>query len=466
MPPFTPRRARRGGGGGGGGLGRGARSPAGPPKGLFETINSKWYCDCTPRTQAAIRTVQKEGRNKGRKFWTCAKDRRDQCDLFIWDDEARARELQAQEAAGLLQAPPSTPRFRQTRLTDDGSGGGGGGCGFTQTTAPPQTPTRQRAARVDPGAVDDTDDSSSSSSSDTDAQMARDEATPASATRSQRSSATAANTPSQASSRTLSRGPSSSRQQQQQQKEAAAPPPAKRGKKRKHDEYSDEDFEGSDMERDLAELTDSVVASLGRQCREMATAAPATPSKSSLRQHQRGGAGLPPTPVSRNALLISRSADGGGKSRKRVRLSTPTGGISSPTSSPTPRTSSSSSGGTAAVGNDNDDDDEDDDNEYRDDYDVTREVLTLLGRHKHKYKQQDRDTTARLRTDVRACLNGWALRAESVKRARDLARHGMASRDARVAELQARVAALEAERAADRRRIVEYREAAKKLLEG
>ncbi|KLU91139.1 hypothetical protein MAPG_09662, partial [Magnaporthiopsis poae ATCC 64411] len=104
MPPSTPRRARRGGGGSGGSR-RGVRAQAGPPKGLFETLNSKWYCDCTPRTQAAIRTVQKDGKNKGRKFWTCAQERRDQCGFFLWDDDARARELEAQEAAG--QPPPS-----------------------------------------------------------------------------------------------------------------------------------------------------------------------------------------------------------------------------------------------------------------------------------------------------------------------------------------------------------------------
>ncbi|KAL8377824.1 hypothetical protein RB595_008484 [Gaeumannomyces hyphopodioides] len=452
MPPFTPRRARRGGGGG---SRRGARSPAGPPKGLFETTNSKWYCDCTPRTQAVIRTVQRDGKNKGRKFWTCAKDRRDQCDLFIWDDEARARELEAQEAAG-LQPPPSTPRFRQTRLTDDGSGGG---CGFTQTAVPPpQSPTRPHVSRGVPGAVDDADDSSSSSS-DTDAQMARDEASAsaaAAADRTQRSSAAA---PSQASPRTQGR-PSPPRPQQQQE---AAPPPARNEKKRKRDEYSDEDFEGSDMERSLAELTDSVVASSGRQRQGMAAATPATPSRSSLRQ-QRGAAtaaGLPPTPVSCNALLIARSGGGGSSSHKRVRLSTPTGGISSPTSSPTPRANSSSSGGPAAAVDDEEEEEEEE--EDRDDYDVTREVLSLLSRYTQKRRQQQ--DPAHLRSDVRACLNGWALRASSVKRARDIAHQGMALRDARIAELQAEVTALEAERAADRRRIAEYREVAKKLLE-
>ncbi|CAM9875945.1 unnamed protein product, partial [Sphacelaria rigidula] len=36
----------------------------------------------------ALRTVQKEGANKGRQFYCCANPRADQCKTFIWVDES------------------------------------------------------------------------------------------------------------------------------------------------------------------------------------------------------------------------------------------------------------------------------------------------------------------------------------------------------------------------------------------
>ena len=33
------------------------------------------------------RTVQKEGPNKGRQFYTCSKPREDQCGFFEWADD-------------------------------------------------------------------------------------------------------------------------------------------------------------------------------------------------------------------------------------------------------------------------------------------------------------------------------------------------------------------------------------------
>uniref|UniRef100_A0A8D0L3H9 DNA topoisomerase n=1 Tax=Sphenodon punctatus TaxID=8508 RepID=A0A8D0L3H9_SPHPU len=61
-----PNPARRGGGGGGGGGG-------------------SMICKCDQ--PAILRTVQKDGPNKGRQFHTCSKPREQQCGFFQWADE-------------------------------------------------------------------------------------------------------------------------------------------------------------------------------------------------------------------------------------------------------------------------------------------------------------------------------------------------------------------------------------------
>ncbi|KAK9371808.1 uncharacterized protein V1513DRAFT_454461 [Lipomyces chichibuensis] len=61
--------------------------------GLYEDGN--WKCDCNPRRQAAFRQVKKDGRNKGRFFYSCATGK---CNLFLWEDDARLREGDARSA--------------------------------------------------------------------------------------------------------------------------------------------------------------------------------------------------------------------------------------------------------------------------------------------------------------------------------------------------------------------------------
>jgi DNA topoisomerase-3 len=42
---------------------------------------------CRCKEDAAQRTVTKEGANKGRLFWGCAKGKDEGCGFFEWDDE-------------------------------------------------------------------------------------------------------------------------------------------------------------------------------------------------------------------------------------------------------------------------------------------------------------------------------------------------------------------------------------------
>lgn len=51
---------------------------------------------CRCNQDAANREVKKEGRNKGRHFWCCAKPQSDSCGFFEWDDDApRAQSFSA-----------------------------------------------------------------------------------------------------------------------------------------------------------------------------------------------------------------------------------------------------------------------------------------------------------------------------------------------------------------------------------
>lgn len=77
--PSTSRQWQRGRGGGGGGRGGASRATTNP-----SSSSAVVMCNCE---QVAVqRTVQKEGPNKGRQFYTCSKPRESQCGFFEWSD--------------------------------------------------------------------------------------------------------------------------------------------------------------------------------------------------------------------------------------------------------------------------------------------------------------------------------------------------------------------------------------------
>ncbi|CAK7223417.1 hypothetical protein SCUCBS95973_005171 [Sporothrix curviconia] len=96
--PSTPRTSRVAGG-----------NPATPSSGrgsdgLF--ANGQWFCDCKPRRPAALRETRKPGANKGRWFYTCPQERRNQCTFFLWEDYAGVSSGAGSGAGGGHRGPP------------------------------------------------------------------------------------------------------------------------------------------------------------------------------------------------------------------------------------------------------------------------------------------------------------------------------------------------------------------------
>lgn len=66
-----------------------AGKPPSKPRGSYE--NGQWLCECNPRVPAEHFQVKKEGKNKGRWFYTCQKHESERCGFFLWDDDAKPR---------------------------------------------------------------------------------------------------------------------------------------------------------------------------------------------------------------------------------------------------------------------------------------------------------------------------------------------------------------------------------------
>ncbi|KAK0931564.1 hypothetical protein LTR29_016377 [Friedmanniomyces endolithicus] len=98
------------------------------PKGLF--ADGIWQCECSPRLPAEHFKVKKEGKNQGRWFYTCQNQEPKRCGFFLWDEDAKPR-----EEAAVLGGSRTEPLERK-------SGGGEVQEGWDAGRA-------QRAARTD-----------------------------------------------------------------------------------------------------------------------------------------------------------------------------------------------------------------------------------------------------------------------------------------------------------------------------
>ncbi|KAI0555440.1 hypothetical protein F4679DRAFT_169156 [Xylaria curta] len=73
-------------------------SPPSTPKspsfnGIFR--NQRWLCNCDPRLDAVVKTVTQNPKNHGRRFYSCPNyGKGNYCDMFLFIDDARARELE------------------------------------------------------------------------------------------------------------------------------------------------------------------------------------------------------------------------------------------------------------------------------------------------------------------------------------------------------------------------------------
>ena len=106
--------------------GRGGASRGGSrsttAKGVF--ADGIWHCNCTPRLPAEHFKVKKEGKNQGRWFYTCQNQQAQRCDFFLWDEDAKLR-----EEGAVLNNSRTEPSARGVSAAQDGwdAGRGGGG---------------------------------------------------------------------------------------------------------------------------------------------------------------------------------------------------------------------------------------------------------------------------------------------------------------------------------------------------
>ncbi|RYP90567.1 hypothetical protein DL770_003329 [Monosporascus sp. CRB-9-2] len=385
--------------------------PPSRPDGLFR--NGVWYCNCPPRLPAVQFTVRRETKNKGRSFYGCPKKRSEgnQCDLFLWAEDARSREVDTLLMGKNPETPGSsrkklrqttlhmsiTPRADRSRRLDERTPvtevpdlnhvarGDGSAAAPVPAPASAETATLRAtsgsSSAPPPVAADDLDlssDLSTDLSTDAEGELARmaDAASPSSS-------------------------PNTG---------------AKRKRPDDDDEYSD--FSSGEEEQ-LLTITDRSSGLGGGKKRD----AFATPSVAAGRIHNVETASSMPTPLTDKPL-------------RRILFADPKVGSPPPTTHrdnnnkrqrtvDEARDRASPPGATGESTHD----------------DVTHEVMSLL--------QTREGVDEAVLRDVRAALERHAARARGLERGRDAARRAARDTEARVAELERRVADLEDRRAAD-----------------
>ncbi|RYP74595.1 hypothetical protein DL771_002861 [Monosporascus sp. 5C6A] len=399
---------------GGGTSGTAPSTPPPPsrPDGLLR--NGVWYCNCTPRLPAVQFTVRRETKNKGRSFYGCPKKRSEgnQCDLFLWAEDARSREVDAV----LMTTSPGTPGSGQKKMR--------------QTTLHAcVTPRTDRSRRLDER-TPVTEVADLNLITRAGASAAAQVPAPASAeTATLRASSGSPSAPPPVAADELSFDSDLSTDAEGEPARmadaATASNSANTGSKRKspddEDEYSDL---SSGEEEQLLAIADRSSGLGGGKQRD----AFATPSVAAGRTHDAEMTSGMPTPLTdkpvRRVLFAgpevgsSPSTAHRDNSNKRQRTVDEAGDRASPS---------------ASTGESTHDD-------------VTHEVMSLL---------QNREGVGEaVLRDVRAALERHAARARGLERGRDAARRAARDAEARVAELQRRVADLEDRRAvnADARR--------------
>jgi hypothetical protein len=380
--------------------------------------------DCTPRLPAVRFQVKKKGRNNGKWFYICQKPKGKQCGFFVWEDAAQMREKDALFNGGEAEGsdiriyirpagapePPLPPFMRSSRVAEQK-------VYVTSATVPSSDRALRRvpmATRI--GEQDGFSLPSISTGDELDFMSCADE-------ESQKRSS-----------------------EKQQSGSRHVMPEATPSKKRDYglfvDDSDDDDFSGAELnseeERELVSLAESASQSQVSQAqrregqqRQQQTGQFTTPS--AQRTHDVIN-GLP-TPntsrtVGRNTLLIAtEQRDQEGK-RRRIDPPVTPSGVRTGSSSARQRSEPSQSWAGA------------------DDYPITEEVMALLG----GVPMLDDD----VRNSVRRTLNTYALRMKGVENGRDVSRSVVQAKDARIAELQARVAQLENEKSVNRQRMEDF----------
>lgn len=370
--------------------------------------------DCDPRQPAVHLQVKKKGKNNGRWFYTCQKDRKQQCSFFMWEDAAQAREKeylfsggrQKDESMIRTHIGSSSPPLPEGLLRSSYE---------THPRLPPQSTPGFEAAG------------------------SRGFSLPTVSTGDELDFMSAADAESQ---RRWDGG-----QIKEEHEEGAGLSDSRPSVKRKRGPFvgdsDDDEFGGSfgaDEEREMLALAETATQS---QSQSQSQLSPRRESQQQGGQFTTPSAqrthdvlhGMPTphtgTTVGRNRLLIaSEQRERDAKRQKLDVPSTPAQPRSgSSNSTVRPPSVPQSSGSGAGM----------------DDYPITEEVMALLG----GVPMLDDDVT----NTVRHTLNDYALRMKGIERGRDMVRTLVKGKDANIAELQGRVAQLEQQRTADRERI-------------
>lgn len=190
----------------------------------------------------------------------------------------------------------------------------------------------------------------------------------------------------------------------------------------------DVDFD-SDEERQLMQLADASAEKFRQSQAAESSVARGDSFTTPSARRTRNAPGDLPTPLTRNSLPIASEQREATAKRQRTEVAA----AATPATTPTPARSTGTGhdGSSGIFGGD--------------DYDITEEVMGLLG--------EGPAVTDAARHGIRDALNRYALRVRGIERGREMARATVKAKDGRIAELQARVAALENERRVNKERI-------------
>ncbi|OTA53626.1 hypothetical protein K449DRAFT_209039 [Hypoxylon sp. EC38] len=380
-----------------------------PLKGLFR--NGVWHCNCIPRLPAVLLQVKKDTPNKGRSFYTCQKDKdkKNKCDFFLWAEDAYEREIGSvltNSRSEVEGTPSRKPRKRQRTLHES------------------ITPAKEKRHWSEKTPV--------TSLADLNRMLNPGESTPSATTKSStlKSSSTL-----KGNSDTAPAPISSSDEEGEPiRRNSKSQPSATQsmssvGSKRKRpdvEEYSD--FSSGEEEELLALTNNSVQAqSKHRNAFE-------TPAASKTIVKVEDGM---PTPLTEKPVRRVLFADPEASTTKRPRtdgfgsVSTPVAQQSSQSPSSTPSSSQQGHG-----------------------KDVTQEIMALL---------EGQKLDSQVLRSVRSALERHAAKAKGLERGRDASREAVKKSEARVAELQQRVADLENQRKLDAEARVKMRSELMKL---
>ncbi|KAB5536423.1 hypothetical protein GE09DRAFT_1139826 [Coniochaeta sp. 2T2.1] len=378
--------------------------------GLFE--RGQWFCDCEPREPAIHLQVKKANKNRGRWFYKCQKDRKEQCSFWMWEDVAQKKEKEYLFGGG-------RERDEGMIVTHIGSSEpplpehlGGGYASQSQSQRHSNRISDDDGRGYSLPTVSTGDELDFMSWADQESQNRGSEM------------------------------PVVKEEEEDERRPAVAPAAGKRKRGPFVDDSEDDDLFGdtdigSDAEREMLRLAESAKTqsqSQSQQRRESQSQQSGQFTTPSAQRTHDVFHGMP-TPntrsiVPRNSLVIAREE----REAKRQRMdpsATPSSAMEAGTGSSSSTARQRSEARSSGV--------------CGEDYPITEEVMALLGGE----PMLDDDVA----NSVRRKLNEYALRMKGVESGRDMVRSIVKTKEARIAELQGRVAQLEKDRIADRERI-------------